>query len=132
MENFKITLAFILFLLFSANSISQIKVNLTGEIKIGNEWPNNDYNNEMSIEAFGLNTIAYRPGAKLSFGDYGAAVNWGANVFVGEFGTTDTDALQLNGKYGIHFTTGGQGTYEVARFTSGGTLEVRGAVNANS
>ncbi len=132
MNNCKITFLSLLLLLSSSQSFSQIKINLSGEIKIGNEWANNDYNNEISMEAFGLNTIAYRPGAKLSFGDYGASVNYGANVFVGELGTTDTDALQLNGKNGIHFTMGGQGTYEVARFTSGGTSEVRGAVNANS
>ena len=101
-------------------------------MKIGNEWPNNDYNNEVSIETFGLNTTAFRPGAKISFGDYGSSTNFSANVSVGELGTADSDALQLNGKNGVHITTGGEGTFEVARFTSWGTLEVRGAVNANS
>ncbi len=127
----------IVFTLFSClyvttKTFSQIKVNSNGEIKIGNEWSNNDYNNEVSIETFGLNMTNYRPGAKMSFGDYGSATNYSANVFISEYGNYDSDALQLNGKGGIFFTTGGQGTYEVARFTSSGELHVRGAVYGSS
>ncbi len=119
-------------LLFTSNIYSQIKVNSNGEIKIGNEWSNNDYNGEVSIETFGLNMTSYRPGAKMSFGDYGSASSYSANVYIGELGNTDSDALQLNGKNGIHFITGGQGTYEVAQFTSSGDLHVRGTVYGTS
>jgi Chaperone of endosialidase len=134
MKNVKIsiTLFCIFSLIFINKTFSQIKVNTTGEVKIGNEWSNNDYNNEVSIETFGLNNTAFRPGAKISFGDYGSSTNYSANVSVGESGNTDSDALQLNGKNGVNITTGGQGTFEVARFTSSGNLEVRGAINANS
>lgn len=56
----------------------------------------------------------YSGGARLSFGDVGHAAT-GVNVFIGEYydpnGTYssniwDTDALQLHGKQGIHFTSG--------------------------
>ena len=119
-------------MLCTSFSFAQIRITPIGELKIGTEWPNNDYNNEISIEAFGLNSTSYRPGSKMSFGDYGSSVNYGANAYVGEWGTYDSDALQLNGKNGIHLTTGGQGTFEVALFTSSGDLELRGTLHANS
>ncbi len=127
----------IVFTLFSClyvttKTFSQIKVNSNGEIKIGNEWSNNDYNNEVSIETFGLNMTNYRPGAKMSFGDYGSTQYYSANVFIGELGNTDSDALQLSGNSGIYFTVGGQGAYEVGRFTSSGDLHVRGTVYGSS
>jgi hypothetical protein len=93
------------FLLTTTKTFSQIRVNANGEIKIGNEWPNNNYSHEVTIEAFGLNMTSFRPGAKFSFGDYGGASNGSANVFMGEYGTYDSDALQLHGKQGIYFTT---------------------------
>lgn len=47
--------------------------------------------------------------AKIAFGDNNtleyAESKGGANVLVGEYGTGDTDKLQLHGKKGIHFTT---------------------------
>ncbi|MDZ7878502.1 MAG: tail fiber domain-containing protein [Saprospiraceae bacterium] len=134
MKNVKISVTFfcIFSFLFVNKTFSQIKVNTTGELKIGNEWPNNDNNNEVSIETFGLNNNAFRPGGKISFGDYGSSANNNANATVGELGTGDSDALQLHGKNGVYITTGGQGNFEVARFNSWGSLEVRGSVIANS
>ena len=43
-------------------------------------------------------------GGRLSFGDYDKTSS--QTVFIGEYGTTDTDALQLNGANGIVLTTG--------------------------
>jgi len=47
---------------------------------------------------------------KIAFGDnntFERANKYGAaNVLVGEYGTGDTDKLQLHGKKGIYFTTG--------------------------
>jgi hypothetical protein len=110
---------FTLLFVVSTTTFAQLKVNPNGESLIGNPWPGNDYNNEMSIEAFGLNTISYRPNARMSFGDYGAAANGGANVFLGEQGNGDSDALQLHGKNGIYFTQGGGGWYTTAQMTNG-------------
>ena len=45
----------------------------------------------------------------MSFGDYGVAANGGANVFMGEWTTGDSDGMQVHGKSGIYFTTGSAG-----------------------
>lgn len=42
--------------------------------------------------------------AKLGFGDFGRYLHNGWNVFVGEYGTTDSDILWLHGKNGIKMT----------------------------
>ncbi len=117
--------------LFTCTLFSQVKINSTGEVKIGNEWPSNDPNNDISIEAFGLNTTNYRPGAKMSFGDYGNAANGGANVFVGEWTTGDSDGMQVHGKSGIYFSTGGAGNYDVGKFV-GSDFFLRGSIYANA
>ncbi len=44
--------------------------------------------------------------AKLGFGDMGHYDFDGWNVFVGEYGTTDSDILWLHGKYGVKITAG--------------------------
>ena len=57
-----------------------------------------------------------RSGAKLTFGDFGQYPNQGWNVFIGEYGSDDTDQLWLHGKRGIYLTTSGQANNIVAYY----------------
>lgn len=52
-------------------------------------------------------------GSKLGFGDFGRYCYNGWNVFIGEFGSTDTDELWLHGKKGIKMTAK-KGNYLIA------------------
>jgi hypothetical protein len=127
------TLFSISFIMFSiVQSFAQLKVNSNGEIRIGNFLGiNNDYNDAITIEVFGRNTTAYRPGAKLSFGDFGSSQNYSANAWIGEYSNTDTDALELGGKNGIFFKAGGTLDYEVARLENDGDFFIRGTLYQN-
>ena len=73
----------------------------------------------------------FRPGSRISFGDYGSGVNGGANVFIGEQGNGDSDALQLHGKQGIYFTQQGNGWYTTAQMTNG-NFAVYGTIYADA
>lgn len=84
---------------------AQIKVDLTGRVKVGPERLNQDRDSVVNLMIFGKNGD-YRAGGKLSFGDFGTYVNNSRNVFIGEYGTTDTDQLWLHGKIGTYFTYG--------------------------
>ena len=44
----------------------------------------------------------------MAFGDFGRYTHLGWNVFVGEYGSDDTDQLWLHGKKGIYLTSDGQ------------------------
>lgn len=114
---------------------AQVEVVTNGKVKLGNPRPGDDYNNETTVNSFGLGTDGARAGARISFGDYGASVNFGANVFVGEYRPngviTDSDELQLHAKNGIAFTTQGQGTFVGMRLESNGQLLVRSTVSQN-
>ena len=57
-----------------------------------------------------------RSGSKLTFGDFGQYPNQGWNVFIGEYGSDDTDQLWLHGKRGIYLTTSGQANNIVAYY----------------
>ncbi len=115
LQIFSVALLFVV----STPAYAQLRINPNGESKIGNIWPGNDYNNEVSVELFGLNNVNFRPSSRLSFGDYGSGVNGGANVFLGEMDVNDSDALQLHGKNGIFFTQQGNGWYTTAQMTNG-------------
>ena len=130
MKNLKITSFFVLSLIFSTASFAQIK--LVGEAKFGNEWSGNDYNNEVTHEFFGLNSNPYRPGCKISLGDYGSAANGGAQAFVAEAWGWDSDQLQLHGKNGIYLTVGGGGNIVGAELNSSGDLAVKGVITCPS
>lgn len=86
---------------------SQLKVETNGKVKMGNARPGNDPNNEVTQEILGLGTDGARVGSKLSFGDYGTSSTNGANVYIGELGTGDSDKLELSGKNGFNFTIAG-------------------------
>lgn len=102
----------VLLLIFGLSIVgySQARVETNGKVRLGNARPNNDPLNEVTHEILSLGTDANRVGSKLSFGDYGRASLAGANVYIGEHGTTDTDKLALGGKNGFHFLVGGDGT----------------------
>ncbi|MDR1372588.1 MAG: tail fiber domain-containing protein [Dysgonamonadaceae bacterium] len=90
---------------FSLGANAQIKVDSTGRLKVGLERPNQDRDNVVNLMIFGKNG-EYKAGGKLSFGDLGNYANGSWNVFIGEYGTTDTDQLWLQGKSGTYFTYG--------------------------
>lgn len=101
---------FVLAILMSSlipGAFAQVKVEPSGKVKLGNERSGNDYNNEVTQEILGLGTDTYRTGSKLSFGDYGSGSLGGANVYIGEYGTGDSDKLELGGKNGFHFMVNG-------------------------
>jgi hypothetical protein len=106
--NKKMFLIFSFFAFFSFLSLNaQLKVDSIGRIQVG--VPNsltNDLNGVLSMQIFGKYTNTYSSGGKLAFGDFGRKEYEGCNVFVGEYGTTDTDRLWLHGKRGIYLTYG--------------------------
>lgn len=132
MKNLKTFLLTNFFIFFSLAAFSQVKIVSTGKAKLGNEWPNNDYNNEVTHEFFGLNSNSYRPGCKIALGDYGSAANGGAQAFVAEAWGWDSDQLQLHGKNGIYLTVGGGGTIVGAELNSAGDLAVKGNITCPS
>lgn len=100
---------FSVILCISGNTaFSQLKVKgESGKVIIGidrTEAPGEDFHNVLSASIFGKEG-AYRAGAKLAFGDFGRYEYLGWNVFVGEYGSTDTDKLWLHGKNGFHITS---------------------------
>lgn len=118
---------------FIPGTFAQVKVETTGKVKLGNERSGNDYNNEVTQEILGLGTDTYRTGSKLSFGDYGAGANGGANVYIGEYGTGDSDKLELGGRNGFHFMVGGDRTTNGMAFNwlgSAWVLDVWGQVRS--
>ncbi len=97
-----ITLSF--FMLHSFSSIAQqLKVRSDGTTVINGDRPADDANGEVACIVYGDNGTALS-GGRLAIGDYGRMAYHGANVFLGEYGTTDSDILQLHGKKGMYFT----------------------------
>ena len=80
----------------------------------------------------GKNNDPFKTGAKLSFGDFGQQKNNGWNVFVGEYGNTDTDQLWLHGKNGFYLTTY-NGTHVVAYcdYNTGGSMVLKTGLMLN-
>ncbi|GHV25493.1 hypothetical protein FACS1894176_04080 [Bacteroidia bacterium] len=86
---------------------AQLKVDSIGRIRTGVPYSlDNDGDGVLSMQIFGKNTSTYSSGGKLAFGDFGRKSLNGCNVFVGEYGTTDTDRLWLHGKRGLYLTYG--------------------------
>jgi hypothetical protein len=95
---------------------AQLRVLPNGRVQAGLLKDNNeDLGNATSMQIFGK-TGEMRTGSKLSFGDFGQYSNQGWNVFVGEYGTTDTDQLWLHGKLGVYLTSGGYANSVVAYY----------------
>lgn len=121
-------IVFSVILCISVNpAFSQLKVKGdNGKVLIGaepSETPSiyeEDFDNKLSASIFGKGR-SYRSGAKLSFGDFGRLDYYGWNVFIGEYGETDTDQLWLHGKNGIKLTYGrGEENYNLLSFDING------------
>lgn len=135
MKNLKTSFSIVLIVFFSFQGFSQLKVVQNGKSKFGSEWSTNDYNNEVTHEFFGLNSSPYRPGCKISLGDYGSSANGGANVFLAEAWNWDSDQLEVHGKNGIFLTIGGGssghgGVIVGAELNSYGDLSVKGIIKS--
>jgi hypothetical protein len=135
MKILKLFLVTNFFVFFSMSLFSQIKIAPIGESKFGNEWLSNDPNNEVTHEFFGLTNDSYRPGCKISLGDYSTSATGGANVFLAEAWNWDSDQLEVHGKNGIFFTIGGGSTGHGggivgAELNSYGDLLVKGVVRS--
>lgn len=97
--------------------ISTVKVggeSVTGKAYIGSAMPIWDADNLVSLAIFGPYGT-YRTGAKLSFGDIGTPTYSSLNTFIGEYGTSDSDELWLQGKNGIRWTDGGKADQLICR-----------------
>src|SRR5690554_2608876 len=118
-------IVFSVILCISVNpAFSQLKVKgESNKIVMGQDRiddPIEDQYNILSASVFGKEGF-YRAGSKLAFGDFGRRVNWGWNVFIGEYGETDTDQLWLHGKNGIKLTYGrGEENYNLLSFDING------------
>ena len=82
---------------------------------------------QLENQEFDLNILGEE--GKIAFGDnnvFGDPVNniitW--NVVVGEYGTGDTDVLQLHGKEGTRFTNGQFGTASTMTILANGNVEI--------
>lgn len=106
-----------LFLIFGFTTQAQLRVLQNGRVQAGLlKDANEDLGNVTSMQIFGRNGDM-RAGSKLSFGDFGQYQNQGWNVFIGEYGTTDSDQLWLHGKAGIYLTTNGYANNVVAYYS---------------
>ena len=83
---------------------------------------------KLQNQGFDLNILGQQ--GKIAFGDnniFGVgAANKTWNVVVGEYGTTDTDQLQLHGKSGMFFTRGADGDTVSCKIDTSGNFEVVG------
>lgn len=105
-----------LFLFCGFTTHAQFRVLQNGRVQAGLlKDVNEDLGNVTSMQIFGKYGDM-RSGSKLSFGDFGQQQNSGWNVFIGEYGSADTDQLWLHGKQGIYLTTKGDGNNVVAYY----------------
>ena len=92
---------------------SQIKVESSGHVLVGNDTVPANNGGDQTIQLLGPNTNNYDAGSRLAFGDAYSNM-W--NVVVGEYTTNDTDQLWLHGKNGSYFTYGMFGNIVYAYF----------------
>ena len=112
----------IFFIKSTINTVSaQIKVDSIGRVIVGQPQGAGNYDSDIMLSASIFGRYGnYRAGSKLSFGDFGKTSTAGINVFIGEYGTTDSDALWLHGKNGIKITRSGQANDIVAYCNTNG------------
>ena len=104
-------------LICSASCIlnAQVRVQENGRVQVGTLKEDDDLQNAIALQVFGPNGDM-RAGSKLSFGDFGRYTNLGWNVFIGEYGSGDSDQIWLHGKKGFYLTTEGQGSKIIASY----------------
>jgi hypothetical protein len=91
---------------------------------------------ELENQGFDLNVLGEE--GKIAFGDNnvfgdpatGTPITW--NVVVGEYGTGDTDVLQLHGKSGTKFTRGALGSTVSMSIDSSGNVEIENNLTVDS
>lgn len=120
----KIYLLTVLITCLCFTSNAQLRLLQNGRVQAGTlrTDPTEDPLNVTTMQIFGPYGDM-RSGSKLTFGDFGQYPNQGWNVFIGEYGSDDTDQLWLHGKRGIYLTTNGQANNVVAYYAP--------AVNSN-
>ncbi|WP_288737228.1 tail fiber domain-containing protein [uncultured Parabacteroides sp.] len=112
----KLYLLIILISCLSITSKAQLRVLQNGRVQVGTlRLENEDPLNVTTMQVFGPHGDM-RSGSKLTFGDFGQFPYNGWNVFIGEYGTTDSDQLWLHGKNGIYLTRGGQASNIIAYY----------------
>lgn len=99
----KIILLQVFITLFILQINAQLKVDDIGRIKVGSERLNQDTDMAANMLIFG-NNGDFKAGGKLTFGDFGCFAKNSWNVFLGEYGTDDSDQLWLHAKRGIYMT----------------------------
>ena len=114
MKKTYLLIAFITCLCFSLNA--QLRLLQNGRVQVGTlKEGNEDVKNVTTMQVLGPYGDM-RSGSKLTFGDFGQYDANGWNVFLGEYGTSDTDQLWLHGKKGIYMTSNGQASTVIASY----------------
>ena len=112
----KLYLLIILMSCLSITSKAQLRVLQNGRVQVGTlRLDGEDPLNVTTMQVFGPHGDM-RSGSKLTFGDFGQFPYNGWNVFIGEYGTTDSDQLWLHGKNGIYLTRGGPASNIIAYY----------------
>lgn len=112
----KLYLLIILISCLSITSKAQLRVLQNGRVQVGTlRLDGEDPLNVTTMQVLGPHGDM-RSGSKLTFGDFGQFPYNGWNVFIGEYGTTDSDQLWLHGKNGIYLTRGGQASNIIAYY----------------
>jgi len=112
----KLYLLIILMSCLAITSNAQLRVLQNGRVQVGTlRLDGEDPLNVTTMQVFGPHGDM-RSGSKLTFGDFGQFPYNGWNVFIGEYGTTDSDQLWLHGKNGIYLTRGGQASNIIAYY----------------
>ena len=112
----KLYLLIILMSCLSITSKAQLRVLQNGRVQVGTlRLDGEDPLNVTTMQVF-VPHGDMRSGSKLTFGDFGQFPYNGWNVFIGEYGTTDSDQLWLHGKNGIYLTRGGQASNIIAYY----------------
>ena len=114
MKAIKIFSCLILASLFT-NVNAQLRVLSDGRVQAGTFMPNQDYDNIKTFQVLGKYGDMHA-GAKMPFGDFGRYQNQSLNVFLGEYGTTDSDQLWLHGKLGVFLTATGYANKVIAYY----------------
>lgn len=92
-------------LMAATTAQGQIKIDALGRVIAGNNaLPYLDPDTALTLSLQGRKATTNYGGTKLGFGDFGAWGRMGWNVFIGEYGNSDSDILWLHGKKGIRMT----------------------------
>lgn len=116
MKTIKILLLFVLASLFTSVN-AQLRVLSDGRVQAGmlTDMDGFDYDQVATMHILGKYGDM-RAGSKMSFGDIGRFDRQSLNVFLGEYGTTDSDQLWLHGRLGVFLTATGYANKVIAYY----------------